>query len=79
MKIHKIICDCCNEEIPTVKKKNVFGVEQEIYRFGTLNYFGSPIDCHALGFDLCEKCAGNINLQMEKIKVKTLTEELKKM
>lgn len=34
MKIEKIICDCCGEEIPTVKKKDIFGIEREYYRFG---------------------------------------------
>ena len=29
MKIEKIICDCCGEEIPKVKKKDIFGVERE--------------------------------------------------
>lgn len=66
MKVEKIICDCCGEEIPKVKKKDVFGIEREYYRMGKLNY-GEPftdINCQNLGLDLCERCAGNISLEM---------------
>ena len=38
MKIEIIICDCCKNEIPSVKKKDIFGIEREYYRFGRLNY-----------------------------------------
>lgn len=27
MRIEKIICDCCGDEIPKVKKKDIFGIE----------------------------------------------------
>ena len=66
MKVEKIICDCCGEEIPKAKKKDVFGIEREYYRMGKLNY-GEPftdINCQNLGLDLCERCAGNISLEM---------------
>lgn len=68
MKIRTIICDCCNEEIPKAKKKDIFGIEREYYRLGKLNY-GYPfkdINCRTLGLDLCERCAGNISLEMQK-------------
>ncbi len=74
MRIEKIICDCCGEEIPKVKKNDMFGVEREFYRFGKLNY-GYPFEdtnCHNLGLDLCERCAGNINLEMYKSRVELL-------
>ena len=51
MKVEKIICDCCGEEIPKAKKKDVFGIEREYYRMGKLNY-GEPftdINCQNLG------------------------------
>lgn len=66
MKVEKVICDCCGEEIPKAKKKDVFGIEREYYRMGKLNY-GEPftdINCQNLGLDLCERCAGNISLEM---------------
>lgn len=66
MRIEKIICDCCGDEIPKVKKKDIFGIEREYYRMGKLNY-GEPftdINCNNLGLDLCEKCAGKISLSM---------------
>lgn len=72
MRVEKIICDRCKEEIPVVKKKDIFGIEREVYRFGTLNYLGYPIDCRDFGMDLCERCAGNINLEMERTKQKIL-------
>lgn len=72
MRVEKVICDCCKEEIPMVKKKDIFGIEREYYRLGTLNYFGSPMDCRILGVDLCERCAGNINLEMQRIKTEIL-------
>lgn len=68
MKVEKIICDCCGEEIPKAKKKDVFGIEREYYRMGKLNY-GEPftdINCQNLRIDLCERCAGNISLEMYK-------------
>lgn len=68
MKVETIICDCCGEEIPKVKKKNIFGIETEYYRLGKLDY-GYPfkdINCCTLGLDLCERCAGNISLEIEK-------------
>lgn len=74
MKIEKIICDCCGEEIPTVKKKDIFGIEREYYRFGKLNY-GEPftdINCHNLGLDLCERCVGKISLEMYKTRMEML-------
>ena len=49
-------------------KKDVFGIEREYYRMGKLNY-GYPftdINCRNLGIDLCERCAGNISLEMYK-------------
>lgn len=67
MRIQKIICDYCGEEIPTVKKNDLFGIEREFYRLGKLS-FGDPfndINPHTiLGIDLCEKCAGNISFKM---------------
>lgn len=66
LKIEKYICDCCGEEIPKVKKKDILGNEKEYYRFGRLNYGSlfSDINCRNLGIDLCEKCAGNISVEM---------------
>ena len=68
MRVDKIICDCCKEEIPKVKKKDIFGIEREYYRFGHLNY-GEPftdINCRDLGLDLCERCDGEISIEMYK-------------
>lgn len=75
MKIEKIICDCCGEEIPKVKKKDIFGVEREYYRLGKLNY-GHPfkdINCRDLGLDLCERCAGNTSLEMHQYRMELIT------
>ena len=36
MEVTKIICDCCGEEIPKVKKKDIFGIEREYYRMGKM-------------------------------------------
>lgn len=74
MKIEIIICDCCKNEIPKVKKKDIFGIEREYYKFGKLSY-GYPftdINCHNLGLDLCEKCAIEISLEMYKIRMELL-------
>ena len=76
MKVEMIICDCCKEEIPKVKKKDIFGIEREYYRLGKLNY-GEPftdIDCRNLGLDLCERCAGDISLEMFKMRMHLLIE-----
>jgi hypothetical protein len=66
MKIERIICDNCGEEIPKEKKKDIFGIEREYYKFGKFNY-GYPfkdIDCRRLGMELCEKCVDKINSEM---------------
>ncbi len=76
MKIEKIICDCCGEEVPKVKKKDIFGIEREYYRLGKLNY-GYPfkdINCRDLGLDLCERCAGNISLGMCNTRMELISE-----
>lgn len=69
MKVTKIICDYCNQEIPTVKKKDIFGIERECYRLGKLNYGVEPflnVDPAILGADLCERCAGLISIEIVK-------------
>ena len=48
MRIEKIICDCCGEEIPKIKKKDVFDIEREYYRFGKLNYGDATFSLIAL-------------------------------
>lgn len=71
MRVEKIICDCCKEEIPKVKKKDIFGIEREYYRFGHLDY-GKPftdINSRKLGIDLCEKCAAKINIEIYKARI----------
>ena len=77
MRVEKVICicDCCKEEIPKVKKKDIFGIEREYYRLGKLNYGCYPfenIDCNILGIDLCEKCAGNISLEIQRARMEIL-------
>lgn len=66
MRIETIICDCCNREIPKVKKKDSSGIEREYYRLGKLDYVYpfKDIDCSALGLHLCEQCVRDISLQM---------------
>lgn len=78
MKIETIICDLCNEEIPKVKKKDIFGIEREYYRLGKLDY-GHPfkdINCQVLGLHLCEQCAGNISLQMQNARMELIMEHV---
>ena len=59
-----------------VKKKDSFGIEREYYRFGKLNFgkLFNDIGCHYFGIDLCEKCAGNISLEMLKTRMELLSE-----
>lgn len=72
MRVEKIVCDCCKKEIPTEKKRDIFGIEREFYKFGTLNYLGFPIKCQAIGLDLCERCAKEIDVKMAEAKLKML-------
>lgn len=76
MRITKIICDCCGEEIPKAKKKDFFGNEIEYYRLGKLN-FGEPfnnINPHnILGIDLCERCTGNISMDIYKVRMEMIS------
>lgn len=73
MRVEKIVCDYCKKEIPTEKKRDILGIEREFYKFGTLNYFGFPMKCQAIGLDLCERCAKEIDIKMEEAKLKMLT------
>lgn len=50
---------------------HIFEIEREYYRLGKLDY-GHPfkdINCQALGLHLCERCAGNISMEMYKKRV----------
>lgn len=49
-------CDKCMEEIPKFKKKNNKYID-EIKR-----------ECCRLGMDLCDRCAENIFIEMQKAK-----------
>lgn len=74
MRIESIICDCCRKEIPKVKKTDIFGIEREYYRIGKLSY-GEPftdINCRNFGLDLCEKCAGNISLELYQARIELM-------
>ena len=72
MEIKKIICDCCGEEIPIAKKKDMFGIEREYYRRGKLN-FGYPFTNVNILKDICEKCAGDISVEMLQWKMDVLS------
>lgn len=81
MKIEKIIYNCYGEEIPKVKKRDIFGTEREYYRMGKLNY-GEPFtdtNCQNLGLDLCERCAGKISLKLERTRNELLMNNIKLM
>lgn len=70
-----MICDVCNEEIPKVKKKDVFGIEREYYRLGEINVDESysHIKLHELlGVHTCERCAAKMSQDMLKWKYDVL-------
>ena len=54
VKIETTYCDECGEEIPKVKKKNNKYID-EIKR-----------ECCKLGMDLCDGCAENILIEMQR-------------
>ena len=73
-------CDCCGEEIPTYKKKDIFGIEREYFKFGKLNYgcmASKNITIERFGVDLCERCAEIINLKTEITRLELLTKTTK--
>lgn len=74
MRIDIICCDRCGEEIPKVTKKDISGEEREFYRFGTLDYgyYKKVARHYIVGLDLCERCAGEISLEMLKAKMDAL-------
>lgn len=75
MRVETIYCNKCGDKIPTVKKKDALGVEREFYRFGKLD-FGYPfenIDPRDFGIDLCERCSGEINLEMQRTRMGLLS------
>lgn len=66
MRIQMIKCDICGNEIPKIKKKDLFGIEREYYDAGCLD-FGEPftnIDPTILGIDLCKSCAEKYSERM---------------
>lgn len=74
MWVNIICCDRCGEEIPKVTKRDIFGEEKEYYRFGTLDYgyYKKVAQHYNVGLDLCERCAGEISLEMLKAKMDIL-------
>lgn len=66
MRIEKIFCDRCGNEIPKVTEMNIWGHEVERYRLGKLD-LGFPfhdIDLSRYGTDICEKCAFEVSILM---------------
>lgn len=72
MRVTKVYCDECGEEIPKVKKMDVYGNEIEIYRFGKVNYGHGDMDFRQYGIDLCEKCAMKISLEVQNKRTEAL-------
>lgn len=72
MRMQKIYCDYCKEEIPIVKKRDFFGIEREFYRMGKIDYGCegmNKVDPNKLGVDLCERCAGLISTELLKTRI----------
>lgn len=80
MIIQTCICDLCNEEIPIVKKKDMFGIEREYYRVGKIQ-LDHPFEnielSRTMGIHLCEKCAAQVSLDIMKRKTEILLEASK--
>lgn len=56
VEIETTYCDECMEEIPRVKKKDNKYID-EVRR-----------ECRKLGMDLCDRCAENILIEMQRVR-----------
>jgi hypothetical protein len=61
-----MICDMCNEEIPTYEKKAFKGIKKRFYKTGKSKCFPH------LHIDLCEGCAASIDIEMLEWKISVI-------
>lgn len=75
LKVVATLCDFCGEPLPIKKKKDFLGIERLIPQRGNLKHFykGTEIDLRKFGYDCCELCASEIDLNAMDFKLKNLT------
>ena len=56
-------CDVCNDKIPVVRKKDIFGVEREYIQTGSFHYTGDT-SFKIPGLCVCESCAHRIDVSV---------------
>ncbi len=80
MRIEKVLCDYCTLEIPHEKKKDIFGIEREFYKFGKIKISDSMKNIYPqrLGLELCESCADRISNELENYRFKLIFESEKR-
>lgn len=62
-----VICDKCRKPIPYVKKKNIFGIEEDVLDRGVVSSSEWRIDALFYEYDLCKRCAETISLQADNL------------
>lgn len=67
-----MLCDMCEEEIPTYEKEILPGIKRKFYRIGKSKYMPHLAD--TLNVHLCEKCAARLDLEILEWKMGVLAE-----
>lgn len=64
-----MLCDMCEEEIPTYEKEFP-GVKKKFYKIGKSKYM--PYLADTLNVHLCERCAARVDVDLLKWKLSVL-------
>lgn len=67
MKEIKYFCDCCGKEIPYTELKTN-GKSEKMWHFGKLDFLPNNLFLNQ-EYEICEKCAGQFNLEFMKSKM----------
>lgn len=65
-----MLCDICEEEIPTYEKETLPGIKRKFYRIGRSKYM--PYLTDTLNVHLCEKCAARLDVDILEWKMSVL-------
>lgn len=71
-KVIKYVCDCCENEIPMIKKKDMFGIEREFVQTGEIKSLKTNMS--QFGIDLCKECAHKIDVDILEFKSHVLNQ-----
>ena len=73
-RVEKYVCDCCGREIPTIKRKDILGIERVYLQSGELKSLGvTGSGLSRFNIDFCEDCAHKIDMEIMQWKLDILS------